>query len=1414
MGGISLLGPLLVDGGQALEPRDRIALSVLVVRRGQVVPPGQFADALWGEDPPLSWSKQVQICVARLRKVLGSSAIETVPGGYRLALDSGDLDIDKFEQIIERARALAATGEADRAASAYMRALSLWRGRPLEELDGWLPGRSEAARLEELRRSVDEDLLDARLAAGEHRAVAVEAEALVNDEPLRERRWVILALAQYRCGRQADALKTLGLARRRLMEELGIDPGPDLVALQRAILQQDPALNPPAEPPSVSESCPYKGLASYEAGDEEIFFGRDAEIVACLDRLRSTPLLVVAGPSGCGKSSLVRAGIVPALRKGGRTTVVMVPGEDPDAAMADALASVHGNAVLVIDQFEELFALGIEVVRAFCRRIAAYARDQAPVVIAGRSDRLGGLGAEAAFSRLAEQGLYLVNPLVGDALREVIEQPATHAGLRLEQGLVDLLVRDCDGEPGALPLLSHALVETWRRRDGHVLTVEGYRATGGIRGAVARSADRLYDSLPPEQRATLRSVLLRLVAPSLDGDPVRCRVPTRNLLGDPGRERVVAVLVRSRLVTSEQDTIALAHEALARAWPRLQTWLDEDAAGQRILRHLSTAADGWDSLGRPDSELYRGARLDTALEWQEATKPDLTDLERAFLDASTGRSASESRALAERARRNARHNRRLRGLLAATAILLVGSLAAGLLAIRGAEDARQQRDIARDARATAELEALVNQSLALRSTDRGVAALLAVEAYRRWPDARAWAALLGTFTAAPNFLGYQYLPASRLSGAMVPDTSTAVVALDGRDLELRDVASGTLVSRFPLAEADALGPSVVRVSGDGRFVAQFIRTAGSEDCADPDSQPAGCGALSVYEIATGRRVLGPITPPFGLGDIAINADGSLVAVAGGPDGDLAVYRRSDGELLGTLTGLGRPDDIYPTDVPHLDRGTAAVVFGPDGLLYLGSMTGLIRVVDPTTLGIVHTFDVPLMSSHNHLVTTPEGLLIGAGSYAIVAIEIGTGATRWTANLRTGTHPEPCPWLAAAATVGRLYCGNFYGVIEERDLATGQRTGITHDAQLGSVGDLSVAMDGRELLAFGDEAPVISRWRLDGSGLVTDLVAEGHVAYDGYDPSGETILVALRDPTATIDHDFRDFALWDPITDESLGTFSDVLGPGWAGHGTIVGFSLTAGRVSFFDTAPIALADGVTIPLNSHHQWPSAGGERVYVGFESGEIWTVDVVTRQRIEPTLRVDGMPWYVSATRHGERIVVTTAGASDHVTTVHDGHTGQQIGEPLLGPQVTSVSLDGVLIGANSGDITRYDLETLKPVANFPGARGEVNTLQFSRDDSVFLATSNDQTVSIYDIASGVRIGDPITTAAPFIYPGWLRPDGKAVAVTAREGVTVWDIDPAHLAEAACQLAGRNLTQTEWNTYLESPGNYPATCPRLLTP
>ena len=583
--GIRLLGPLEVDGVHPLEPRDRIVLGVLAVRRGQVVRPEQIADVVWGDEPPKSWVKQVQICVARLRKSIGAGAIETTAGGYRLTIASDDLDADEFVRLIDRGDFLAATGEPDRAVASYSCALTMWRGTPLDDLDGWDTGRAEAARLEELRRTAEESWLDVRLAAGEHRAVAAEATVFVDAEPLRERRWAILALAQYRCSRQAEALRTLARARRVLVEHVGADLGPELSSLEAAILRQDPMLDAVPEARIGAEECPYKGLAAYDEADADAFFGRQAEVEACMRRLDSSPLLVIAGPSGCGKSSLLRAGVVPALRRADHDVVVAVPGTDPIGSLTAAEQSLGTGSpgVLVVDQFEELFTLGHgdDVVDEVCSRLAERVGAGSVVIVAVRSDHLGGLSTNAALRRLAERGLHLLGPLAGDDLRTAIEQPAVLAGLRLEPGLVELLVRDCEGEAGSLPLLSHALVETWTRREANTLTVDGYRSTGGIGGAVARSADRLYDGLSSDQRDTLRAVLLRLVTPTLDGEPVRCRVPSRAVLGDPDRDRVVALLVQTRLVTAQDESFELAHEALARAWPRLRAWLDDDVSGQR-----------------------------------------------------------------------------------------------------------------------------------------------------------------------------------------------------------------------------------------------------------------------------------------------------------------------------------------------------------------------------------------------------------------------------------------------------------------------------------------------------------------------------------------------------------------------------------------------------------------------------------------------------------------------------------------------------------------------------------------------------------------------------------------------------------------------------------------------------------------
>ena len=429
---------LRLDGtGTSLQRRDQVVLCVLALRPGEVVSTDRLADALWGEGTPRTWVKVVQGCVLRLRQTLGPPMIETMPAGYRLAVPGDALDSRRFEELIERGQTLVASAEFDRAAVAFGRALELWRGTPFEVLDTWSPGRIEAARLEELRLAAEENLLDARLHSGEHRDVVAIAEARVGEQPLREHRWAILALALYRCGRQADALRALKRARRTLVEQLGIDPGAELVALEGSILRQDETLLAAPTPPTISEQCPYKGLASYDVDDADTFFGRGNDTEACIERLGTNPLLVLTGPSGCGKSSLARAGLVPALTRSGHAVTVFVPGTDPEAAMANALASCDRPPILVVDQLEEAFTVdGAAGSRAqsFCARLAEYATQTAPVVVTVRADHVAALTVDPAFARLAERGLHLVTPLAGDHLRDAIQAPARSRGCASSPG--------------------------------------------------------------------------------------------------------------------------------------------------------------------------------------------------------------------------------------------------------------------------------------------------------------------------------------------------------------------------------------------------------------------------------------------------------------------------------------------------------------------------------------------------------------------------------------------------------------------------------------------------------------------------------------------------------------------------------------------------------------------------------------------------------------------------------------------------------------------------------------------------------------------------------------------------------------------------------------------------------------------
>ena len=238
-----------------------------------------------------------------------------------------------------------------------------------------------------------------------------------------------------------------------------------------------------------------------------------------------------------------------------------------------------------------------------------------------------------------------------------------------------------------------------------------------------------------DQRHTLRDLVLRLVAPGPQGEPVRSRVPRRMVATDTERDHLIEQLVAARLVTSDDGVLEITHEALARAWPRLRGWLDDDVEGQRMLHHLSAAADAWDSMDRPDSELYRGVRLARIRDWRAGSTTTLTDTEQAFLVASQEQAELEERSAEERARAQARLIRRLRVVLTGAVVLLVLALAAGGVAAvqsKRAGDNEAQAVASKQAAEQGEFTTLVRQA-ALRSEatdDVDLSLLLAVAATR------------------------------------------------------------------------------------------------------------------------------------------------------------------------------------------------------------------------------------------------------------------------------------------------------------------------------------------------------------------------------------------------------------------------------------------------------------------------------------------------------------------------------------------------------------------------------------------------------------------------------------------------------------------------------------------------------------
>ena len=493
------------------------------------------------------------------------------------------------------------------------------------------------------------------------------------------------------------------------------------------------------DPAPVPGKAPYKGLRHFDDADSRIFFGREALAATVAARVRHSAFLAIVGASGSGKSSLLRAGVVPVLRAAGFSVHLLTPTEHPLESLAAALthdvpasapallsqlgqhedalrsyiAASRQPVLIAVDQFEELFTLCQD---AFEREafidglLAAAGPDPGPaalVILTLRADFYARCAEHPGLRDAIATRQQYIGPMGQADLRRAIERPASQAMWELEPGLVDLLLHDIGDEPGALPLLSHALLETWEQRRGRTLTLHGYAASGGVRGAIAQSAERVFDRLDPDQQAIARRVFVRLTELG-DGTQVTRRraamdeLLSRGATADPVRD-VLRALSEARLITIGMDAVEVAHEALIREWPRLRAWLDEDRDSLRARRDLGEAAREWDRLRRDPGALYRGLRLARALELADRDAHEWTGLERAFIEASRESAAKEER---ERTDTSARLQRRARYLALALSVIVAAAGAAAVFADQarthaGAAAQEERRALSESARGAA-----------------------------------------------------------------------------------------------------------------------------------------------------------------------------------------------------------------------------------------------------------------------------------------------------------------------------------------------------------------------------------------------------------------------------------------------------------------------------------------------------------------------------------------------------------------------------------------------------------------------------------------------------------------------------------------------------------------------------------------
>jgi WD40 repeat protein len=1236
----------------------------------------------------------------------------------------------------------------------------------------------------------------------------------------------------------------------RFVSALGLEDEPKAVA--RLL---DLAANVRREDAPASGLCPYKGLNYFDETDADLFVGREALTTKLVERILSlastrspieTCFLAVVGASGSGKSSLVHAGLLPALRwhKVSKEwqIAVLTPTAHPLESLATSLIdeskSVSAIAtlmddfardprslqifakrklgsrsgshlLLVIDQFEELFALcrSEEERAAFIGNLLSAASEtdgQVIVIIAMRADFYAHCANYVQLREALAKNQEYIGAMSDEELRRAIEEPARRGRWEFEPGLVDLLLHDVGQEPGALPLLSHALMETWHMRRGRTMTLSGYTTTGSVRGAIAETAEVVFlDLFSSEQRKIARRIFLRLTElgdETSTGD-TRRRATFSELILRPEEadttEYVLKVLADARLITTSEDSVEVAHEALIREWPTLRGWLEDNREGLRLHRQLTDAAWEWNALNREPDMLYRGARLTQAQEWAETQQEEMNLLEREFLEASIAfahqeaaereaqrqRELETAQKLAQSEKQRAEDQAQSAAQLNKRARYLTGAFIIALLmaftALYFGSQARQTAVTAQNDRRIATSRELAAASLNNLSVDPERSLLLALQSVATTRDVdgtvlpESVEALHNSIVASPVRMTLRGHDTRVFSAEFSPDgKQLATIGADGTTI-IWDANIGKELLRLPgtTKPSDLWTDQRIAYSPDGKLLAA-----------------CNSNQLKVYDSASGKLLMTLSGHEGDVISVTFSFDGKYLAT-GSVDTTVRIWDVNSGDLIRVLEG-------HAAEV-------GGVAFSPDGRLLLSSSEDAMLIIWEVETG------EPLRTLPDFTIYkvsfSPDGTRVAAATYNGLQVwrytpdsaePISLEASQAILTIPDGTSAIFSPdgkWLAAKSLSTAST-----NAIKLWDANTGQEL-LTLAGHTDWVAGFAFSPDGNRLASAGLDGTVRIWSTVPGAEMVT---VSGPLADYGtrvvYNPNGQEFATNGWDGTVII---------WNAQTGIQRLTLK--------GHdmGVLsVAFSPDGMRFASGSLDKTAIV------------WDTATGEKLLTltGHEAGvrsitfspdatliatggfdltaRVW--DAATGKQLQVLDDYEGIVLGIAFSPDGTHLATSS---SDGTTKIWDVKTGALL-HTLTGHTAAVVDIayspDGSKIATVSGDANAkiWDAATGKDLFTLIGHSSGLRAADFSPDGKFLATGSDDNTAKIWDVETGKELLT-LPGSEGGVYGVAFSPldENSNLAVASNNGIVrVFLLRIDELLTLAQARVTRSLTTAECKKYL----------------